>query len=267
MILEKWLAKRGLEFSSQKTQIVHITDGFNFLGFNIRQYQSPTKTGWKLLIKPSKDSVNKIRERLRKEWNALKGKRVEQVIKVLNPIIRGQAHYYRSAVASQTFNQLDHYLFSKQFRWAKWNHPQQSKSWRQKKYWGMLNPNRLDHWVFGTKKAGEYLFKYSWFPIERHILVKGRASPDDQTLKGYWKKRALKGCKDLQPKRRHLAEKQNGICPICNQSLFNGEEIQMDHIIPKSKGGLVFDTSNLQLLHLFCHQQKTYQDCSGSVAA
>ena len=54
--LTAWLKERGLTLSAEKTRIVHLTEGFNFLGFNIRHYRTPqtTKTGWKLLIKPSK---------------------------------------------------------------------------------------------------------------------------------------------------------------------------------------------------------------------
>ena len=69
-------------------------------------------------------------------------------------------------------------------------------------------------------------------------MVKGRASPDGPNLKDYWKKRRLQGCKNLETQKRQLAQRQNGICPICHQSLVNGEEIQMDHMIPKHKGGL-----------------------------
>ena len=56
-ILELWLQDRGLSFSKEKTRITHLSVGFDFLGFNIRQYEDKTtNTGWKLLIKPSKES-------------------------------------------------------------------------------------------------------------------------------------------------------------------------------------------------------------------
>jgi RNA-directed DNA polymerase len=80
--LQKWLGKRGLSLSPEKTKIVHLTEGFNFLGFNIRLYKDHrTTTGYKLLIKPSKESVQKIRDKLRNEWLRLKGKNVGTVVK------------------------------------------------------------------------------------------------------------------------------------------------------------------------------------------
>jgi RNA-directed DNA polymerase len=58
-ILVEWLAERGLTLSEEKTRTIHLTEGFDFLGFNIRHYPAPqtSRTGWKLLIKPSKESV------------------------------------------------------------------------------------------------------------------------------------------------------------------------------------------------------------------
>jgi RNA-directed DNA polymerase len=57
--VSNWLAQRGLQLSEEKTRIVHITEGFDFLGFNVRHYKDPfTKTGYKLLIKPSVKAIN-----------------------------------------------------------------------------------------------------------------------------------------------------------------------------------------------------------------
>lgn len=85
----EWLATRGLRLSEEKTRIVHLTEGFDFLGFNIKHYKSPrtTKAGYKLLIKPSKESVQKLRDRLKQEWISLNGHNVHAVINRLNPIL------------------------------------------------------------------------------------------------------------------------------------------------------------------------------------
>src|SRR5437870_3614671 len=69
-ILTEWLKERGLTLSEEKTRIVHLTQGFDFLGFNIRHYPAPktSRTGWKLLIKPSKESVQEMRTKLKTLW-------------------------------------------------------------------------------------------------------------------------------------------------------------------------------------------------------
>ena len=254
-ILNKWLGKRGLTLSTEKTRIVHLSEGFDFLGFNVRQYAvSNTKTGWKLLIKPSNKSVQSIRNELRHNWLHLKSQGVGSIVAKLNPIIRGWSNYYRIGVSSETFEKLENWMFHREKRYAKRMHPNKSDGWRKRRYFGKLNPNRDDNWVFGDKQTGAFLQKFSWFKIKRHTLVKGKSSPDDPNLKEYWEERKRANVKELKPTYQEIAKKLSNVCPVCGDSLANGEEIHKHHIIPRHKGGK--DTySNLILVHLFCHQQ------------
>lgn len=253
--LNKWMGERGLQLSEEKTKIFHLTEGFDFLGFNVRQYAAPqSKTGWKLLIKPSQKSMQKIREKLRQQWLNLKGCDVKTIIMKLNPIIRGWANYFRIGVSSEAFADLDDWMFRRECRYANHTHPNKNNGWRRNKYWGRLNLNRKDSWVFGDKYSGDHLLKFTWFEIDRHIIVQGKSSPDDPSLTEYWEKREKAKAKQLSPSIQKLAQKQGCVCPICGQSLFNGEETHKHHKIPKNQGGK--DTyANLELVHLLCHQQ------------
>jgi RNA-directed DNA polymerase len=254
-VLTEWLSRRGLVLSPEKTKVVHLTEGFNFLGYNIRLYRaSNTKTGWKLLTKPSKEAVQKHRDKMKQEWEAVRGWNIQKILWKLNPIIRGWANYHRTGTAKETFNKLDNWMFYKEVRHVQRTHPHKPKKWQQRKYWGRLNLDRQDYWVFGDKHTGQHLLKYRWFPIERHILVKGTASPDDPSLKDYWQKRNAAQAKDLPPNRQKMAKKQNGICSVCKNSLFNEEELHVHHKKPKAKGGKN-NYGNLVLVHYFCHQQ------------
>ncbi len=80
--LAGWLAPRGLAFNEDKTTIVRLSEGFDFLGFNVRRYRA------KLLIKPSKAAIRRIRERLASEMRTLRGGNAMAVIAALNPVIR-----------------------------------------------------------------------------------------------------------------------------------------------------------------------------------
>ena len=62
--LAAWLAPRGLTFNEDKTRIVHLDDGFDFLGFTARRRNG------KLLMKPSKAAVKRVRQRLSAEFRA-----------------------------------------------------------------------------------------------------------------------------------------------------------------------------------------------------
>lgn len=98
--LAEWLQPRGLAINEDKTRIVHLSDGFDFLGFNIRRY------GAKLLIKPSTAAIRRVRERLAAEVRSLRGDNALAVIARLNPIIRGWAAFYRHVVSGEVFNAL-----------------------------------------------------------------------------------------------------------------------------------------------------------------
>ena len=91
-LLKPYLDKRGLELSKKKTRIVTIDEGFNFLGSNIRMYQ--TRQGEKLLIRPSEESIKKSKETISTEIQKLKGNNVSAVINKLNPIITGIGNYW-----------------------------------------------------------------------------------------------------------------------------------------------------------------------------
>ncbi len=253
--LSRFLSTKGLALSESKTRIVHLTEGFNFLGFNIRRYQDKnTKTGWKVLIKPSKESLQDVRNNLKQVWLDYKSHNVNYLIGKLNPIIRGIANYYRTVVSSQIFSKLDTWMFVREKRYTKRMHPKKNQIWRNRRYWGRLNLERNDYWVFGDKQTGQYLLKFGWHHIRRHAMVKSDASPDDPLLKEYWKLRNQKKSENLIPSYQKLAQKQGYKCPICGESLFNDEPLQKHHKIPRSQGGND-SYANLELMHYYCHQQ------------
>jgi len=178
--LSPWLAARGLAFNEEKTRVVHLDEGFDFLGFNVRRY------GPKLLIKPSAGAVKRIRERLSAEMEALRGANASAVIRTLNPIVRGWSAYYRGVVSTETFHTLDGHLWRLTYKWALYRHNRRSKHRIIERYFGRFHPTRTDRWVFGDRETGAYLIRFGWTKIVRHDLVKGRASPDDPALAGYW---------------------------------------------------------------------------------
>ena len=211
--LGEWLAPRGLAFNQDKTHIVHIDEGFDFLGVNCRRY------GGKLLIKPSPAAVRRIRERLAAEVRSLRGANAEAVIRRLNPIIRGWAAYYRSVVSKEVFTAVDHHLWRHLYVWALHTHRNKSKRWVVDKYFDAFNPSRKDRWVFGDRDSGTYLRQFAWTKIVRHTQVMGTASPDDPALDRYWEQRRRKTHSQLGGTTASLLLKQKGRCPACGTLL------------------------------------------------
>lgn len=255
--LSAWLAVRGLTLSEEKTRIVHMTEGFDFLGFNVRLYTIPSaKAGTKLFIKPSPASVKRLRTRLREEWRILTGANARTVIHRLNPIIIGWANYYKSGVSAKIFTSLDHYLTHRALSYTKRQHAKKSATWRYSRYFGQRNPRRSDRWVFGDTESGKYLAKFAWTRIERHVMVKGTASPDDASLATYWQRRRQRTGKErLHPKYHWLAWKQHHRCPVCGDCLDNGEPIERHHIILNKRDLARDDPQNMRLVHQVCHEQ------------
>ena len=216
--LAAWLAPRGLVFNEDKTRIVHLDEGCDFLGFNIRRYHG------KLLITPSKTAVKRLRERLATEMRAVRGHNAQMVLVRLNPIIRGWSAYYRHCVSARVFNELDNYVWKLTYKWAKWTHPHKSKHWIIARYFGAFNSSRRDRWVFGDRASGAYLVKFAWMKITRHTLVKGWASPDDPALAGYWAARRHRGRPPLDRARLRLLQQQRGRCPLCGELLLHADQ-------------------------------------------
>ena len=266
--LAAWLTPRGLAFNEGKTRIVHLDDGFDFLGYNVRRY------GGKLLIKPSKAAVRHLRERLTAEVKALNGANATAVISRLNPIIRGWSAYYRNAVSSRTFSVLDDHVWRLTYRWAVRAHPNKPKTWVIDRYFGKFHPARQDRWTFGDRASGRYLQKFSWAKIVRHQLVPGRASPDDPSLADYWSRRRRRQHLPLGLADLRLLQAQQGRCPHCRGLLLHAEHepqsphdwqqwltatrkaIQRHAVTAKARPGTSDDVAAPQLLHAHCARRQ-----------
>jgi RNA-directed DNA polymerase len=216
--LVEWLAPRGLVFNEDKTQIIHIgQSGFDFLGFNVRRHSG------KLLIKPSKAAIRRIRKKLAAEMHALRGSNAQAVLAAIVPITRGWAAYYRCVVSKRMFTALDDYMWKLTYKWACYSHSNKPKFWIVNRYYGRFNTARQDNWVFGDRDSGGYLPKFAWTKIVRHYMVPGTASPDDPGLAQYWTDRRRRHKPPLDNGTLRLIQEQKGRCPLCGDYLLHAD--------------------------------------------
>ena len=258
-LLDKWLKIRGLEFAPDKVKIVHLTEGFQFLGCSIRLYG---KKQIRLLIKPHKKSISSIKSKLRETWFKHTGNAPQHAIMELNPITRGWANYYKPFVSSRTFANLDHFMWHRAWRYAKRRHPNKNHHWIANKYFGSQKGPSKDRWRFFAIIGNDnkiFLLKFSDFKISRHVMVKNNMVPDNRSKIAikYWQKRYANK-QYLKwggyESRLKIAKRQYHICPICFDTLYNDEELHVHHIKPKKEKGP--DTyTNLVLVHEPCHYQ------------
>ena len=128
-VIIDFLKERGLELSEEKTRIVHIDDGFDFLGWEFRKFKG------KLIIKPSRKAIAAITEKLSDIIKSAKAWSQDELIRNLNPVIRGWAMYHRSVSSSVIFGKLDWILGGMLWTWAKRRHNNKGKGWIARKYW------------------------------------------------------------------------------------------------------------------------------------
>jgi RNA-directed DNA polymerase len=188
ILLTGFLAQRGLILSEEKTLITHISEGFDFSGFNIWKYNG------KLLIKPSKKSRKKITDKLHEVIFSNKSASQCLLIEILNPILTGWGNCFRHAVSKEVFAKIDHIVVGQLKRWAFRRHSNKSKGWVLEKYFKSENNRK---WVFkDTFEKKEFILKrLADIPITRHVKIKKNANPFDNQWDAYFEKRGQKTSK------------------------------------------------------------------------
>ena len=188
-MIRTFLAERGLELSEEKTVITNISEGFDFLGFNIRLYDNT------LLIKPSEKRVKRLHDKIGEIITSKYGNSAENLIQALNPVIRGWCNYYRFVNSSGTFTTLSYWLMGKLWHWAMRQHPNKSSRWRKNKYFTKINEQ---NWRFYSKRIDGspiYLTYPSDIKILRHKQFKTDKNPYDPQDRPYFENREKRGVK------------------------------------------------------------------------
>lgn len=268
-LIVEYLKVRDLEMKESKTRIIHIKQGFDFLGFNIsRKTFNPklnkdTKQETVLIIKPSTKAVQNIATKI-KEVTRTKNEMVA-LIKELNPIIRGWGNYFRISYHSQeTFITVGHILWQTMMSWVRRNNPYGSLRKNVLKYLVTENTRSRHTWTWGIKEKVINWNKENKLTIINpseispitHPLLKMDKNPYLKENAEYFNKRSIEM---IEAKfRREIYKLANHLCPKCGESLHNGEPIELHHIVPvKAKGK--YTLKNIQPLHRICHQSITHK--------
>ena len=281
---ENWLKRAGLEIKPEKTRLCHSLKnhegekpGFNFLGFNVRQYPTgrhhanKTTKGeikpYTLHIKPSKEAIDRHYKKLSEIVDRHKAAPQKALISRLNSVIRGWSNYYRYSVCSEIFQKIDWLLVYKLTRWANRRHPNKSWKFKKPKYWKTKEGN---NWLFSDGVVELIKHKKNYNETDKKVRklgrknqgtrftkVQGSRSPfDGDTI--YWSSR-LGTHPNMPTSKAKLLKIQKGKCSYCGLYFKEEDIMETDHIIPRKVGGNS-SYKNLQLLHRHCHDKKTATD-------
>lgn len=192
--IKAFLKPRGLELSEEKTEIVHIKNGFNFLGQTFRKHAN------KLHITPAKQGTLSLMRKVGTLIRTSANKPIVALIKEINSILRGWAYYHRHVISSKVFASVDNYVFQRLWKMIKKRHPKRSAKWLYRKYWTAAGKK----WIFSVKVKLKNKFKtYSVIRatsigIKRHKKIRAQANPYDPEDRFYfWTRRNIKDAKLL----------------------------------------------------------------------
>jgi RNA-directed DNA polymerase len=245
-MIAEFLAQRGLTLSPAKTRITHVTEGFDFLGWNMRWLDKGLRST------PSKKNRLTFSRKLRQTIRSLGTAPQQEMMKRLNPMIRGWAQYHRCVAVNQVFRKMDHMLFGALWRWSRRRHPNKGKRWIKRRY---FRREGARDWVFGAE--GLRLLRFSDFSYREHYKVKSEANPYDPQWEDYFAKRLARQMMQTLAGRnrlRWLWKKQEGKCPFCHLSVTKQTGWHAHHRMRRADGGSDHWT-NLVITHPTCHTQ------------
>ena len=186
-LLRDYLLERGLTLAEDKTKITTIQKGFDFLGFNIRSFN--TSNGEVVITQPSKDSIKAFKEKANILYRNAIGGDIETFISSLNSLIIGTANYWRISSASRTFHKLDFYLIQKTRKLLHRWYPSKSHKWIKGKHY---KPDRRgkskDKYIFTDPNTGLQLRRMSWTHIKYAFPIKYMATPYNKSFDEYFEK-------------------------------------------------------------------------------
>ena len=152
------LAPMGLRLSEAKTRVCHIDEGFDFLGFRIQRKRRRGTNQRHTYTYPSKKALAAICDKVRVLTRRNKHRTLADLLRRLNPVLRGWCNYFRHGVSKRTFSYLGHFAFWRVVGWVRKRHVGLC--------WGTLRRRILPNWEISD--AGVELFRPAAVTVTRY---------------------------------------------------------------------------------------------------
>ena len=260
-----WLScKIGLKLSKEKTKIVKVTEGFEFLGFNIILIKVSSRA-YRVKIYPSRKSKANLIERTRKIIQYNRAISSFFLINLLNRQIICWANYFRYSECGRDFSKMDYLVFSQVRSWVFRRKSKGLKSrialklkyFPEGKSYHFRGKYHKNNWILTGKNSTKlnqiqenFLLKMKWFDPERYVKIKGKVSPYNGNL-SYWIKRTEK-YSGFNHRISKLIRIQNGRCAKCDVNFTYMDNIRVDHTIFQWKKRSD-KYKNLRVYHKHCN--------------
>ena len=114
------LAPLGLRLAPEKTKVVHIDEGFTFLGFDIRRLRKRGTSKYYVYTKPSRKAIQAIKDKVKaKTYRSTRHQELDELIRSLNRSLAGWANYFRYGVSKAVFSAIDSFTWLRLMRWIR----------------------------------------------------------------------------------------------------------------------------------------------------
>ena len=114
------LAPMGLRLAPEKTRVVHIDEGFDFLGFHIRRMRKRGTQKHYVYTRPSRKAIQAIKDKVTaKTYRSTRHMGLDELITSLNRSLAGWANYFRYGVSKAIFEAVDQHAWGRLMRWIR----------------------------------------------------------------------------------------------------------------------------------------------------
>jgi RNA-directed DNA polymerase len=249
--LREFLAARGLRLSEEKTRLVRVTQGFDFVGRHFRRLSST-----KFLVRPRRSSVRAHLDALSQLFRN-RALPVGVQIQKANAIIRGFCQHFRTDHSYRVFQRLTYWTLKACCKWVARRNGQMTAAQAYHRLTRVNGQRFTMPTAYTPEGKLVTLLAHSRFRRLRFHPVKGTNSPLDPRLQAYWQERRTQALlrrviTDARRLHRHLLRRQNYRCAITGLPLEDLTLVQVHHIIPKQVGGND-DWNNLCLVLTWAH--------------
>ena len=114
------LSPLGLRLAPEKTRVVHIDEGFDFLGHHIRRQRKRGTSKYYVYTKPSKKAIRSIKQTVKeKTYRSTRHLELDELLRSLNQTLAGWANFFRYGVSKAIFTAVDYHAWSRLMRWIR----------------------------------------------------------------------------------------------------------------------------------------------------
>ena len=174
------LLPMGLRLSEEKTKIVHIDQGFDFLGMRIQRHKKRGSPKHFVYTYPSRASVASVKATVRSMTRGSTGQSLAALIHRLNPVLRGWTNYHRHGASSKTFSYLGAFTWRRVWVWLRHKHRKTAVKELRRRYLRRGWPEQDEVVLFNPATVAIIRYRYKGAAITSPWATKTQESVHSQ---------------------------------------------------------------------------------------